>query len=85
MAEVKLKKLLMEWLEGSNGRVSVEEVARNKYGRLLVNLKNKDDSINLTMREGVYKDRAIMRDEKAAASPLSTPLGRQGGADRDGH
>lgn len=41
----------------SNGRVSIEEVGRDKYGRVLVNMKNKDGSINDRMRKKGYTNK----------------------------
>lgn len=41
----------------SKGRVSVEEVARDIYGRVVVNLANKDGSINKRMVKKGYKNK----------------------------
>lgn len=41
----------------SKGRVSVEEVGRDKYGRVLVNMSNKDGSINERMRKKGYRNK----------------------------
>lgn len=41
----------------SKGRVSIEEVGRDKYGRILVNMKNKDGSINERLRKRGYTNK----------------------------
>ena len=38
-------------------RVQVEQVARDRYGRAVVNMKNKDGSVNKRMRENGYKNK----------------------------
>lgn len=53
----KAKRVASGMIGRSNGRVNVEEVARDKYGRLLVNLKNKDGSINQRMRNKGYTNK----------------------------
>jgi Staphylococcal nuclease homologue. len=41
----------------TKGRVSIEEVCRDKYGRILVNMKNKDGSINERLRKKGYTNK----------------------------
>jgi len=41
----------------SNGFVRIEEVCRDKYGRVLVNIKNKDGSVNERLRNKGYTNK----------------------------
>lgn len=41
----------------SEGMVSIEEIGRDKYGRVLVNMSNKDGSINERMRAKGYRNK----------------------------
>jgi micrococcal nuclease len=41
----------------TNGRVSVERVARDKYGRSIVEIKNKHGSINDRLRKKGYTNK----------------------------
>jgi endonuclease YncB( thermonuclease family) len=41
----------------SKGRVSIGEVCKDKYGRIVVNMKNKDGSINERLRKKGYTNK----------------------------
>jgi len=41
----------------TKGIVQVQQVAKDRYGRAVVNMKNKDGSINKRMRKNGYKNK----------------------------
>jgi micrococcal nuclease len=51
------RNVVRRMISRSKGRVSVEEVGRDKYGRVLVNLNNKDGPINERMRKKGFKNK----------------------------
>lgn len=53
----KAKKVASGMVGRSKGRVTVEEVGRDKYGRILVKIKNKDGSINDRLRKKGYTNK----------------------------
>jgi len=53
----KAKRVASGMVGRSKGRVSIEEVGRDKYGRILVNMKNKDGSINKRLKKKGYTNK----------------------------
>ena len=53
----KAKKVASGMVGRSKSRVNIEEVGRDKYGRILVNMKNKDGSINERLRKKGYTNK----------------------------
>ncbi|AFV24474.1 nuclease [Methanolobus psychrophilus R15] len=53
----KAKKVASGMVGRSKGRVNIEEVGRDKYGRLLVKMSNKDGSVNERMRKKGYTNK----------------------------
>jgi len=53
----KAKRVSSGMIGRSKGHVSIEEVGRDKYGRVLVNMRNKDGSINERLRKKGYTNK----------------------------
>jgi micrococcal nuclease len=51
------KRVLAGMLARSGGKVAVKQIARDKYGRAVVELRNKDGSINDRMLKRGYRNK----------------------------
>jgi endonuclease YncB( thermonuclease family) len=54
---LKAKRTASGMVGRNKGFVNIEEVCRDKYGRILVNMKNKDGSINERLRNRGYTNK----------------------------